>query len=198
MSENQPQDNTPREYSVTELDSFVQAGQITQQQRDQIFAQQVERKAVQTARTEAAQIIEHTTRENSLDSELQQYASHNRELMQEGSPTRQRVAQEFEYLVQRGAPRDLSTELAAVRAVMGPIERVRQYAQGRPRNPDMNQDSYGSRAMSPRERRVEDAFSRLSPQQKQFYEKHIQSGLYADKAAVLSELNWKRGGKKAS
>lgn len=191
----QTQDNAPREYSVSELDAAVANNQITMQQRDQIFAQQIERKAAQAARAEATQIIETTTRENSLDSELQQYASVSRELTQEGSPLRQRVASEFEYLVQRGAPRDLSTELAAVRAVMGPIERARSYAQGRTRGADMSQDSYGGRPLSPRERRMEDQFSRLSPQQKQFYEKHIQSGLYADKAAVLAELNYRRGSK---
>lgn len=198
MSDQTPQDNAPREYSVSELDQAVAANQITMQQRDQIFAQQIENKARATARAEASQIIETTTRENSLDSELQQYATVSRELTQDGSPLRQRVASEFEYLVQRGAPRDLSTELAAVRAVMGPIERARSYAQGRTRGADASQDSYGSRSMSPRERRVEDQFSRMAPAQKQFYEKHINSGLYADKAAVLAELNWKRGGRSSN
>jgi hypothetical protein len=194
MSDQTPQENTPREYSVSELDQAVAASQITMQQRDQIFAEQIERKAAKSAQAAATQIIESTTRENALDSELQQYAGVSSELTVDGSPLRQRVASEFEYLVSRGAPRDLTTELAAVRSVMGPLERAKQFSQGRQRGADANLDSYGSRPLSARERREEDSWSRLAPNQKQFYEKHINSGLYADRAAVLAELNWKRGG----
>lgn len=190
-TQSQPAQDT-REYSVTELDSYVAQGQITQAQRDQIFASQIERRAAAQAQQVATQIIETTTRENSLDGELQQYAQVSRELTQEGSPLRQRVASEFEYLVARGAPRDLSTELAAVRAVMGPLERARQYAQGRVRGAEMGRDSFGGRPMSPKERREDDAWNRLSVTQKQFYERQINNGLYPDKTAVLKEVNWRR------
>lgn len=191
-TQNQAQDT--REYSVSELDQAVANGQITQPQRDQIFAQQIERKAMRQATEAAAKVVETQTRENTLDGELQQYASVSRELMQDGSPLRERVAQEFEYLVQRGASRDLTTELAAVRAVMGPIERAKQFASARARGADPSMDSYGGRPLTPRERRAEDQWGRLDPRQREFYAKHIQSGMYADKAEVLAELNWKRGG----
>jgi len=171
MTEQTEQQATP-EYSVTELDNAVAAGQITQTQRDQIFATQIERKAMAQATQAATQIIESTTRENTLDTQLQQYASIAPDVVRDGSPLRQRVAQEFEFLVQNGAARDLTTELAAVRAVMGPLERAKQYA---------------------RERRAADAFDRLDPMKQQYYQKLINQGLYPDKKAVISELNWKRG-----
>jgi hypothetical protein len=186
-----------RDYSVSELDNYVAQGQITQAQRDQIFAQQIERNAAKRAQETATQIIETTTRENALDGELQQYTSFAPDLMREGSPLRARVAEEFEYLVSRGAPRDLSTELAAARAVLGPVDRARN-AQGRARGADRSFDSFGSRPMSPRERREEDAWQRLAPHQKQYYEKQINAGVYANKAAVFAELNWRRdSGKRA-
>lgn len=193
MTEQTQQDNTQREYSVVELDNAVAAGQITQAQRDQIFATQIERKAMTQAQQAAHQIIETTTRENTLDTQLQQYAQVAPDVAREGSPLRQRVAQEFEFLVQNGAPRDLTTELAAVRAVMGPLERAKQYAQGRRLGPDAGRDSYGG-SMSPMERRAADAFDRLDPVKQQYYQKLINQGVYADKKAVISELNWKRGG----
>lgn len=193
MTEQTQQDNTQREYSVVELDNAVAAGQITQAQRDQIFATQIERKAMTQAQQAAHQIIETTTRENTLDTQLQQYAQVAPDVTREGSPLRQRVAQEFEFLVQNGAPRDLTTELAAVRAVMGPLERAKQYAQGRRLGPDAGRDSYGG-SMSPMERRAADAFDRLDPVKQQYYQKLINQGVYADKKAVISELNWKRGG----
>ncbi len=191
MTEQNEQQATP-EYSVTELDNFVAAGQITQTQRDQIFASQIERKAMAHATQAATQIIETNNREATLDTQLQQYASIAPDVAREGSPLRQRVAQEFEFLVQNGAPRDLTTELAAVRSVMGPLERAKQYAQGRRRGPEAGRDSYGG-SMSPVERRAADAFDRLDPAKQQYYQKLINQGLYADKKAVISELNWKRG-----
>jgi hypothetical protein len=191
MTDQTEQQATP-EYSVTELDNAVAAGQITQTQRDQIFATQIERKAMAQATQAATQIIESTTRENTLDTQLQQYASIAPDVTRDGSPLRQRVAQEFEFLVQNGAPRDLTTELAAVRAVMGPLERAKQYAQGSRRGPEFGRDSYGG-SMSPIERRAADAFDRLDPMKQQYYQKLINQGLYPDKKAVISELNWKRG-----
>lgn len=191
MTEQTEQQTTP-EYSVTELDNAVVNGQITQTQRDQIFATQIERKAMAQATQAATQIIETNNRETTLDSQLQQYASLAPDVAREGTPLRQRVAQEFEFLVQNGAPRDLTTELAAVRSVMGPLERAKQYAQGRRRGPEFGRDSYGG-SMTPLERRASDAFDRLDPAKQQYYQKLITQGLYADKKAVISELNWKRG-----
>lgn len=191
MTEQTEQQATP-EYSVTELDNAVAAGQITQTQRDQIFASQIERKAMAQATQAATQIIETNNRETTLDTQLQQYAQIAPDVAREGSPLRQRVAQEFEFLVQNGAPRDLTTELAAVRAVMGPLERAKQYAQGRKRGPEFGRDSFGG-SMSPMERRAADAFDRLDPAKQQYYQKLISQGLYADKKAVISELTWKRG-----
>jgi hypothetical protein len=187
------QTQEPRDYTVTELDSAVQAGQITQAQRDQIFATQVERAAMRKATEAATQIVETTTRENALDGELQQYASAAPDLMREGSPLRARVAEEFEYLVSRGAPRDMSTELAAARAVMGPPDRARAHAQGRTRGADRSFDSFSGRPQTPRERREDDVWNRLTPAQQQYYSKQMQNGIYADRSAVIKELTWRRG-----
>lgn len=194
----QSQTQEPRDYTISELDAAVGNGQITQAQRDQIFATQVERSAARKASEAAMQIVETQTQENSLDGELQQYVRISPDLMREGSPLRSRVAEEFEYLVSRGAPRNLSTELAATRAVMGPPDRARSIARGRARGADMSQDSFNSRPMSKRESREEDMWSRLSPHQQAYYSKQINSGLYASKSAVLSELTWRRGSSKGA
>lgn len=181
----------PREYSVSELDQAVAAGQITQQQRDHMFAQQVRNGAIREATTAARAVVETETRVNHLDVELKDYAKLAPDLMADGSPLRQRVASEYEYLVSKGAPRDLTTELAATRSVMGPIERARAYAQGKRRGPDAFGDSSGS--MTPQERREAGAWERIPAEKRGYYEKQINSGLYPNKAAVLAELNWRRG-----
>lgn len=180
-----------RDYSISELDTAVANGQITQQQRDQIFATQVERTATRKATEAATYAVETANHENSLDGELRQYTDFAPDLMREGSPLRSRVAEEFEYLVNRGAPRDLTTELAAARAVLGPVERARN-SKGRSRGADRSEDSFGSRPQSARERRESDSWNRLTPAQRQFYEKQINNGLYKDRSAVFSELNYMR------
>ena len=189
----QPQSSEPREYSVTELDQAVAAGQITQAQRDHMFAQQVRNASIKEATNAARAVVETETRTNVLDGELKDYAKLAPDLMADGSPLRQRVASEYEYLVSKGAPRDLTTELAATRAVMGPIERARAYAQGRRRGADAFGDTSGS--MTPEQRREAGAWERIPAEKRAYYERQINNGLYANRAAVLAELNWKRGAK---
>lgn len=183
----------PKVYSVIELDNAVAAGSITQQQRDQIFAKQVNDEAIRNATAVAVDVVETQTRDNELDSELKQYASLVPDVMNDNSPTRQRIGHEFEYLVSKGAPRNLSTELAAVRAVMGSLDRIRAHQSGRRVAPTPFGDTTGGSRMSPQERREADAFDRLSPKQRDYYQTMINKGVYANRSAVLSELNWRRG-----
>lgn len=193
----QPQTQEQREYTVAELDQAVAAGQITQQQRDHMFAQQVRNASVKEATTAARQIVETETRTNQLDTELKQYAEFAPDLLKDGSPTRQRVAAEYKFLVSKGAPENLTTELAAVRAAMGPIERMRQFADAKRRDPEAFREMTGGN-MTPQQKREADAFSRLSAGQKKHYSKLIDRGIYRDRAAVLAELNWQRGGRDAN
>ena len=183
----------PREYSLTELDNAVAAGQITQTQRDQYMVNQTRAAAVKEATAAARQVVETETRTNSLDSQLKAYANIAPDLMADGSPTRQRVASEYDYLVSQGAPPNLTTELAAVRSVMGPIERARAYKEGKRLGADGYQDSSGQ-ANTPQARREADAWSRIDPQKRAYYENQINKGLYANRGAVLAEMNWRRGG----
>lgn len=189
------QTNEPREYSLPELDQAVATGSITQTQRDQIWTQQIERKALKAAESTAQRIVETETHNNALDGELKQYATMVPEIMKDGSPARQRIKGEFDYLVSRGHdPNSLATELAAVRAAMGPIERVRQYKEGRRMGPDYFGDTQGGQRLSPQQARQEDQWSKLPAAQRQHYETLIFKGIYRDKAAALAEVNWKRSG----
>lgn len=198
MTDSTNQNQDPKEYSVSELDAAVMQGTITQTQRDQIWSQQIERKAMRQAEQVASQIVETQVAEQNLDQQLKQYASANPDVMREGSSLRQKVAAEYQYLVEQGAPANMTTELAAVRSVMGPIERIRQHQQGRTRGADAMSDTYGSQPMSPKQRREEDAWSRLEPSKRAHYERLIQAGVYAGRGAALAELSWRRGGSRGT
>lgn len=189
----QPAPQEQREYTVAELDQAVAAGQITQQQRDHMFAQQVRNASIKEATNAARQIVETETRTNQLDAELKQYAEFAPDLLKEGSATRQRVAAEYRLLVSKGLPENLSTELAAARAALGPIERMRQFAEAKRRDPEAFREMTGAN-LSPQQKREADAFSRLSAAQQKHYSKLIDRGIYRDRSAVLAELNWQRGG----
>lgn len=193
MTDQTQQQQETREYTLVELDNAVAGGQITQTQRDQIWTQQVQRAAVKQAEVTARTIVETETRANTLDTQLKEYANLQPDLMKDGSPTRQRVAAEFEFLVSQGAPRDLTTELAAVRAALGPIDRMRQFRAGQRRGPDGFAETTGQ-SVSPQQRREEDAWSKLSAGQRAHYDKLIDRGIYPSRQAVFAELNWKRGG----
>lgn len=176
-----------QDYSLADLDAAVEAGKITQQQRDQIFQTQVERRAQALAREEAESVVARESAVASLDGKLQEYANVAPELLEDGSPLRRRVEKEFNFLVANGSPRNLATELAAVRGVMGDATKARAAKA----NPDAYADTY-MRQVSPRARREDAQWNRLDPRQRDYFERQITKGIYADRAAALAELTWQR------
>ena len=184
-----PQNSEQRDYTLTELDSAVSAGTISQAQRDQIWANQIAKNAKETARAEAIEIVRTETRDATLDGELQEYARLHPDLTKEGTPLRRRVAAEFEALVAKGLDKDsLSTEIAAVRAVMGPIERARAIKEGRRVPPSHFQDMQSGPRQSPQQQRESDAWNSLTPRQRSHYEDLIRKNIYPDRKAALGEL----------
>lgn len=182
------QTQEPREYTLIELDNAVQAGSISDLQRQQILQQQLDRKVEKRIREGVASQVETIQRETVLTSELDQYKAAVPDLVRDGSPLRERARREYEYLVERGAPEDYTTELAAARAVLGPLDRVRN---GRRLGADRFADISGH-GMTPAERKLEDGWQKIPAANRAHYEKAISRGIYADKAACVAEFNWNR------
>lgn len=183
------QQNEVKDYTLTELDTAVAQGSITQQQRDQIWADQNRKESARIATETTRKVVQEESRNDRLDRDLKQYVELFPELDKDHSDIRNKVAAEFDLLVGQGLdPKSLSTEFAAVRAALGPIERVRAIREGRRRDPDAFGDSQGARQLSPQQQREDDAWGKLSSRQREHYEGAMRSNVYPDRKACLAEL----------
>lgn len=169
---------TVKEYSRSELRKLVEDEQITQEQADDIYDRQLERKFEQRL---DSRLNEHTKSMSSqafIENQLQEYRNLIPNLMVKGSEERDKAASEYQYLISTGSKDSVATELAAVRSAFGPIEKLK--AQGF-RDVQHHQETGG--AGSPREK-PKGLQANLSARERNYYQKQIDNGMYKDWDAV--------------
>lgn len=190
-------DQPAKRYAKAELDAAVAASQITSAQADEIWATQIREDAKREAKAEVLGAVRAERAQERVDTDLEEYKRLDPTIMEEGSETRTRVREEFEYLgsmghaTAAGDPRTLQTQLLAIRAVLGPIDKLRTAKSAR-RETESHEETGGSTGASQRRQGPKTAWDALEERQKTYYETAIRNGLYKDKAAVEAELKYTR------
>lgn len=171
--------------------SAIDAGQISQADAMARWTDQVKREAKEEAVREVDTHLRTTTRVATVTSEIDRYTKAIPGLNQHGSEDRVKVEQEFNYLVQRGAdPKSLATEVAALRAAHGSIERVEQAAAAKrttTREPFMETHSSTHKPQT----KTTDPIKNLDEAKRKYYQNQIDKGRYADWKEVAEELTYK-------
>jgi hypothetical protein len=187
----EPKDQ-PKVYTKTELKAGVDAGQITQEQADDIWDRQRETQIRESARREALDAVtEHATKER-IDADLKSYKRLKPEILDKSSETRQQIEEEFKALRSSGLPNDLRTELAAIRAVVGPLNKLEQAAKAT-RAPESEEQGGGSGdGGKPKPGAGKKLVDHLKGDAKEYYERGIKQGRYKDWDAVEAELKYAR------
>jgi hypothetical protein len=179
----------PKVYTKAELKAGVEAGQISQEQADELWDRQRETQIRESAKREALDAVsEHATKER-IDSDLAAYKRLKPEILELGSEVRQKVEEEFKALRKTGLPNNLSTELAAIRAVVGPLEKLRKAAEA-PRSQEGEQQGGGGSEPKKGGGSSKKLVDHLKGDAKDHYERGIKSGRYKDWDAVEAELKY--------
>jgi hypothetical protein len=185
----------PKTYTRAELNAMVTAGTISQEQADAQIDFQLSAKAEATARSVATEVVSRAQRTESVSTQISQYTEAVPELLDRGSDTYQKVAGEFRFLVAQGDdPKSLSTELKAIRAALGPVEKVRAARSGRASHEDHRETGGGGGGAGPRGGQGN---LKLTERERAHYQRGIDNGLYKDWKAVETELKFKSGAKAA-
>lgn len=176
-STKQPAQNQepPKRYTRAQLREAVTAGQITQDQADDIWDNQLLEQAATVGRDSATQ----AERERRIDGDIAQYKRLKPEVMQDGHADRLRVRDEFNYLVSLGHPKTKETELAAMRAAFGPLDRLQAAKQGRP-GAEYHQEAGGGGGGRPQNRDTGKLVDTQSDREKKYYQSLIDKGIYKD------------------
>ena len=176
-----------KRYTRAELTAMVDDRQITQDQADA----QLDYQAREDARAEAQRVATETVtaaqRKSYVDSEIGRYKVVAPEILDEASEARERIKEEYNFLVGTlGDPNSIETQLKAIRAVLGPVEKLE-----RARNAKASHESHRETGGGGSEGPKGDGkltYDNLSAREKAHYDKLIASGLYKDVKAVNEEL----------
>lgn len=175
----------PKRFTRAELSAAVKAEQITQEQADDIFAKQVTEDAKTGAVRAALEAVNGASQQKDLDNDLAQYKRLEPGLRDRSSELFGRVKSEFDYLRARGNPDNLATELAAIRAVLGPVDKLEK-AKSAARAAEHHEESGGGGdggGKGPKK-----VLETLSAREKSYYQKLIDNGHHKDWAEVETLL----------
>jgi len=191
----QPAAQTPKEYTRAQLKEYVDGGQYTQEQVDEVWDQQVARKHKQDmdaleVRMDA-RVGEGNATQN-IAAEIDRYAEHLPGIYEEGHEDREKVGTEYNRLTARlgmptkGSKKDLELQVLALENAFGPSKKLgKRRSNGK--HDTMEQSSGNGQSSGPPQT---GALKDLNADQKSFYEKGISRGLYKDWDAVRAELEF--------
>lgn len=178
----------PRQYTRAEVTTMVDAGQITQEQADA----QMDLQMREDARAEASRVANETVsaaqRKSYIETEINRYKAVEPSILDEASDTRARIVEEYKYLVEQlGDSNSLDTQLKAIRAVLGPVEKLERSRGAKPSH-ESHRETGGQGGGGKKSDDGKLTYEVLSPREKDYYDKKIASGLYKDIKAVNEEL----------
>lgn len=178
----------PKRYTRQELKAAVEAGQISETQADEILENQIRDEVTATARNEARAVVTSASREGRVESDIARYKAVAPEILDTGHETRHRLRESYNYFLSLGDKPGTATELKALHAVLGPIEKLERARSGR-FSSDSHRETGGGEAGKPRTKSGK-LTDRLNADAKRHYEKQIEKGLYKDWGDVETELKY--------
>ncbi len=190
-------------YSWKELEGFIAEGKLTMadamEYRENIIRKEAETKVQKTLENH----LKLNTREDKVGKGIEAYRTLKPEMLQEGTPERERLKGEYKYLVEElGYPQNHATELAAARAAFGDLKALQNQAalKAKPVEREGHQETMTNQRPPVK---AKDPIAGLNEAQKKHYTRMIEAGRYGSYsprtgitaqhwAKVTEELTWKR------
>lgn len=184
-----PKPVEPKKFTRAQLTTMVENREITQAQADAQMDFQM-REEIRTEATKAAtEIVSESQRKSFVDTEIARYKTVAPEILDDASETRQRIKEEYNYLVATlGDPNSVETQLKAIRSVLGPVDKLERARSGRASHESHRETGGGGEAPSRKREDGKLTYDDLTPREKAHYDRLINSGVYKDKKAVNEEL----------
>ncbi len=172
-------------YTRAELNALVKDEKISSDQADTIWEKQLEEKFERRLDEKLNAALNSSNAETRVTTELNQYRELVDDLDKVGSENRNKVEQEYRYLVGIGQPYSVATELAAVRTVFGPVEKLRKAKASL--SMESHQETGGGKTGTGKTPEFQDT---LTARRKEHYQKMIDDGMYKNWDEVKEELKY--------
>lgn len=181
----------PKRYTRAQLSAAVAAGEITQEQADAHIEQQIREDANAGAERVALNTITAVERKKQVDSEIARYTAVAPEILDDDHDTRKDIKRAFNELVALGdSPKDVATQVKAIRQVLGPIDRLEKSRSGRSQHEHHRETGGGGGGGGGERQKTGKLSDQLNAEGRKHYEKGIEQGRYKDWAAVDDELKY--------
>lgn len=190
-------EETKSEYTWSELETFIQQGRITRADAEAHREEVMTRNLTNRVRGDFAAEARQTTREQSLTQTLQDYVAAVPSILEEGSPDRVRLDEEFDFLasVQGFDPAKVdgvqrkALQASALRAVYGPVDSLRK--RSAPAKVETTQGLPGGARPAGVVNKDQEVLNKLSKSQVAHYRKMMDAGRYKGGwKDVVSELSY--------
>ncbi len=169
------------EYSREELLKMVEDETKTQAQADALWEKQI----TDNVTKKVLGTVSHIDSQRQINRDLKEYKRLKPGITKNGSEDRDKVTEEYTYLISIGQPDNVSTELTAVRNVFGPVDKL---------NKKIELETHQETGTGSPPAKAEHAVLKgLDQRQKDFYSKRIEIGVYKNWDEVEKELKYKRG-----
>jgi len=183
-------DDQPKRLNRADLRAAVEAGQISQDQADGEIDRQNREDAENRAHRVALETVSAAKRTELINSEVARYKAAAPEILDDAHDTRKSIRGAFSGLVELGDdPRDVATQLKAIRSVLGPIDRLEKARSGTAQHVT-HQEFGGGSGGDQGKPKTGKLTEQLNAGSRAHYEDGIKRGRYKDWAAVEDELKY--------
>lgn len=190
MEQKAPAAQQPQRYTRPILNAAVAAGQVTQDQADELWDNQNRADGLATATAVAANAVNAAQSKDRVEKEIARYTKLEPGILKDGNDVRERVRSEFRYLVGLGdSAQSLNTELKAIRMVLGNIDQFEAARSGRADH-ESHRETGGGGGGGNHGAGGKSLYDQLDDASKQHYDKMLNAGQYKDKAEIEAELKW--------
>ena len=185
-------------YTWTQLEDFITAGTLTRAQAAEYREGQIKQEADVMLDRKLEQRLQQAERTRTVTTDLDSYKALVPTIMQPGTPEREKVTREFQYMVQvLGMPNTVNTELAATRAALGDLDSVKRARSADTIRRDNLEATVETTTPGKTPVKGKDPIEGLDARQKDHYQRMIKAGRYKNGwDDVRKELTWTRGSKK--
>lgn len=175
-------------YSRAELNAAVESGKITEAEAQSIFDRQQQQQTEDAAKKAATETITEITQTSKIQASIDKYTAFDPGLLEEGSDSRRRI--ESEIRAQMGifnqTKATLATELAALRAVYGPEDRLTTTQR---KDRETHQDTNTGTDNDVEIKLNKDgSIKGMSKREKDYYQNMIDKGYYKDMKEVAEKI----------
>lgn len=182
-----------KELSAADLRAAVEAGQLTDDQAQEIRDRQAERRTDRRVDERVTATVAQNSMVERNGAEIARYMAAVPELSDRSSAAFTKLSAEYNWLTDHGHAKGASTELVAARAAFGPIADVEATAKPGKRETHQETGGHGSDSSDAGEGKDKGAGppKDMSAGHRRYYQNRIDSGAMPDWAAAKAEWSYK-------